>query len=629
MMTANKYIFILVFLFSALFVKAQFVYNDGAIFHIDNITVQINGDLENGTSGNITNEGDFYITSDITNNALIGGNGTYNISGDWINNNNFNPGLSSVFLEGANQFITGTVSTTFNNLNLIGTGIKTLQINTALDGILALNDRELATDDYTMSVLTTNINAITRTTGFVSSLNNGNLLRATGNNLVYEFPVGSSIGTLRYRPVEIIPASASANIFTVCMVNNDATSDGYDRTQTDTSICATNPDFYHRINRTTGSDAADISIYYDELIDGLWDGIAQWNTVPSTLWENMGLANLISASPLSSVTIQNWNDFSTDPYILTSETPNIELGPDTFFCDGSYITIDAGTGFDSYAWSDGSTTTQTIDIYTADTYYVTVTIQGCTAIDSITVIQQPNAFAGQDSSICERDSVELNASGGSVYIWNNSESLSNLNIYNPYAKPSVTTTYFVTVSNGICSSSDSVTVFVYSNPDVYAGMDTIIYASENAQLHATSSADSYEWTPITGLSNAFIYNPIINISDLGEYTYYVMVTDSNGCTASDDIIILVGKGGFIIYNTFTPNGDNVNDFWVIDNIEQYPNNIIEVYNRNGHKVFETTNYQNDWDGKYFGNNLPAATYYYIIDLGNGTEVHKGNVTIIR
>lgn len=984
MMTANKYIFIIVFLFSVLFVKAQFVYNNGAIFHINTIIVHINGDLENDNSGNILNDGDFYITSDITNNALIGGNGTYNISGDWINNNNFNPGLSSVFLEGADQFITGTVSTTFNNLNLVGTGVKTLQINTSLDGILALNDRELATNDYTISVLTTNINAITRTTGFVSSLNNGSLLRATANNSVYEFPVGSSIGTLRYRPVEIIPASANANIFTVQMVNNDATTDGYDRTYTDTAICATNPYFYHRINRATGSDAADISIYYDELVDSLWDGMAQWDTVPSTLWENMGLANVISATPLSSVTVQNWNDFSTDPYILTLEMPSVDLGPDTFVCNSSYITIDAGAGFDTYVWSDGTTVTQTIDIYMEDTYYVTVTIQGCTAIDSIKVIERPtpvanagenmticagepitltgsggtsyewsttettqsivvspsvttiywvtvtenycwdddsvivttiplpnayagadqtvcigdtislmatggsgyewstgsfnqiidvnptvtttyyvtvtdngcnavdtvvvniipyviadagvdqsvcegdtliltatggvnylwstnettssitvnpfgtttyyvtvsagtcgdtdsvtvnvypvpsadagldqsicdgqsttltasggdtyvwstsqngatisvspsvtttyyvtvtsngcsdvasvavtiiaapaayagldqticegdtvtltatggttylwsnsavgattdvspntttiyyvtvsdtngctaeddviinvlsipNAFAGQDVNICLGDTVQLNASGGTSYQWDPVSGLSNPNISNPYANPITTTDYLIVVSNGTCADSDTVTVNVLPLPGIFAGNDTSIYLGDEFQLNATNlSTYFYLWTPTDYLSNPLIYNPV-STPDI-DITYTIEVTDENGCKSSDNITIYIIEkpgGDLVIYNTFTPNGDNVNDFWEIDNIEQYPDNIIKVYNRNGHIVFETTNYQNNWDGKYFGNNLPAATYYYIIDMGDGTEVYKGNVTIIR
>lgn len=704
-MKTNKYIFILLFLFSVLFVDAQLVYNNGAVVQINSgLVVQINGDLENATAGDITNNGNLNITSNITNNSTIDGNGNYNISGDWINNNSFTSGTSSVRLEGANQNIGGTVSTTFNNLELTGSGIKTLQINTNLNGILALNDRELATEGFTMYVLNSNLNAITRTMGFVSSILNGSLSRATLNASAYEFPVGSSIGTLRYRPVYLTPSNAAANIFTVQMVNNDATSDGYDRALIDTTLCATNPDYYHRINRAAGTAAVDMSIYYDEITDGIWGGIAQWNTAPSNLWENMGTANVVSATPLSSTSISGWNDFTTDPYILTIELPTVNLGPDTFFCAGSYVSIDAGV-FDSYLWSDG-VTTQINDISIADVYFVTVTSQGCSAVDVIKIDEKPNpvafagldtviceggtanltvtggvsyewsttettpninvspvlstdyivtvsnnfcsasdtltvfvnptptanAFAGQNASICEGESIQLNASGGTVYTWNNNVSLSDPNINNPYANPNSTTIYVVEVSNGTCSSFDSITVFVYNAPVIDAGVDTTVFISEDALLHATNSNYTYVWTPINGLSNSTIYNPIFNLSDIGEYSYTVEVTDSNGCKASDLIIITVEEkpaGDLIIYNTFTPNNDGINDTWVIDNIDQYPNNIIKVYNRNGHIVFETTNYNNYWDGKYYGNNLPAATYYYVIDLGDGSDIYKGDLTIIR
>ena len=75
----------------------------------------------------------------------------------------------------------------------------------------------------------------------------------------------------------------------------------------------------------------------------------------------------------------------------------------------------------------------------------------------------------------------------------------------------------------------------------------------------------------------------------------------------------------------TPNGDGVNDTWVIPGIENYPNNVVRVYNRSGHKVFETVTYQNDWGGFYKGNRerLPAGSYLFIVDLGNGSAPIQG------
>ena len=91
-----------------------------------------------------------------------------------------------------------------------------------------------------------------------------------------------------------------------------------------------------------------------------------------------------------------------------------------------------------------------------------------------------------------------------------------------------------------------------------------------------------------------------------------------------------------IYNEFSPNGDGVNEFFVIDCIETFPNNKLEVYNRWGNIVYSQRAYRNDWDGTSNGravlsesNKLPVGTYYYVIDLGNGSEPRVGWLYINR
>ncbi|WP_222983059.1 gliding motility-associated C-terminal domain-containing protein [Flagellimonas meishanensis] len=81
----------------------------------------------------------------------------------------------------------------------------------------------------------------------------------------------------------------------------------------------------------------------------------------------------------------------------------------------------------------------------------------------------------------------------------------------------------------------------------------------------------------------------------------------------------------VIYNEFSPNGDGVNDFFKIDCISRYPNNVLQVYNRWGNIVFEKRGYGNDWDGITNGRAaiqkgelLPVGTYYYVLDLGDGS-----------
>jgi gliding motility-associated-like protein len=82
-------------------------------------------------------------------------------------------------------------------------------------------------------------------------------------------------------------------------------------------------------------------------------------------------------------------------------------------------------------------------------------------------------------------------------------------------------------------------------------------------------------------------------------------------------------------NTFTPNGDAINDVWKIENLSLYPNYHIQVFNRYGQAMYDTKDYSKPWDGTIQGKPLPSGTYYYIIDLGGARKTKKGYVTIIR
>jgi len=81
-------------------------------------------------------------------------------------------------------------------------------------------------------------------------------------------------------------------------------------------------------------------------------------------------------------------------------------------------------------------------------------------------------------------------------------------------------------------------------------------------------------------------------------------------------------------NILSPNGDGINDIWVVKNIAFYPDNTVTVYNRMGEVVFTKKGYANDWDGTYRGSVLSEGTYYYKVDLGNGKNV-KGFITVVN
>jgi gliding motility-associated-like protein len=94
-------------------------------------------------------------------------------------------------------------------------------------------------------------------------------------------------------------------------------------------------------------------------------------------------------------------------------------------------------------------------------------------------------------------------------------------------------------------------------------------------------------------------------------------------TRVNDIV----KNNFNIPNTFTPNGDGVNDIWVIPYLN-YLYNTIKVYNRYGSMVYSAINYQNNWDGTMGGRTLNMGVYYYVIVADNKDTI-SGNVTIVK
>jgi len=92
--------------------------------------------------------------------------------------------------------------------------------------------------------------------------------------------------------------------------------------------------------------------------------------------------------------------------------------------------------------------------------------------------------------------------------------------------------------------------------------------------------------------------------------------------------LIIIKTPLVIVNTFTPNGDGINDTWVILNIDLYPLNTVKVLDKTGKIVFTKSGYLNDWNGYYNGAPLPQGTYYYVVDLGTGSP-YSGYISVVR
>ena len=161
-----------------------------------------------------------------------------------------------------------------------------------------------------------------------------------------------------------------------------------------------------------------------------------------------------------------------------------------------------------------------------------------------------------------------------------------------------------------------------------AGKDDTLSVGSSVELSPSGSGIvSWEWSPIDGLDNPFIMNPVA--SPTSTVDYQLRATDLNGCVNVDTVNIEVESDfDLVISNLLTPNGDGKNDTWGIGNLEFYSNTKVIIVNREGQIIYEDDNYTNTWDGTYEGKLLPDATYYYIIISPGSSKVYKGSITIL-
>ncbi|HWB62339.1 MAG TPA: hypothetical protein VG603_02430, partial [Chitinophagales bacterium] len=203
--------------FAVLGLNAQnaFWSNNGLVSIKDGAYLSINGDAYNQDSGIYDNTDTIFVTGNWTHNAP-------NRCFDSI-------GTGWVYLYAGDQHINGSKSTHFFNLILENQGVKYGDTDVYVDGTLYLTDREFRMDTNTVWVLNPDTGAVKRTSGYISSLENGGLLRRTNSTLPYFFAVGSDSGTFRFRPIEFIPLASNINHFKVRFANVDPTLEGFDR----------------------------------------------------------------------------------------------------------------------------------------------------------------------------------------------------------------------------------------------------------------------------------------------------------------------------------------------------------------------------------------------------------------
>ena len=317
-------------------------------------------------------------------------------------------------------------------------------------------------------------------------------------------------------------------------------------------------------------------------------------------------------------------------------------------CLGQTDVLNA-TGATSYAWSpatglSATTGSSVIASPAVDTKY-TITgtsIHGC--IDSthvtFTVIDPVPTTVGLDDTICKGQSAGLSATGGQSYLWIPATGLNNNQIADPSASPDTTTTYQVLITENACFTDTlQETVLVNPLPAVIVPQNVSVIAGSSIQLDAGAGVPgtTYLWTPSEGLNCTTCENPLA--TPTATTTYSVAVTTPAGCATDGVVTVLVGcdKSQIFIPNTFTPNGDGVNDRFFVSGKGISIIKRIAVYDRWGELVYSAENIPANepaygWDGTFKGKIIPPDVFVYIVDAMCETGQplsYKGDVSVVR
>ena len=176
--------------------------------------------------------------------------------------------------------------------------------------------------------------------------------------------------------------------------------------------------------------------------------------------------------------------------------------------------------------------------------------------------------------------------------------------------------------------TDTMIVKFIPPPTLNAGGTRYVLAGHTITLTPTVSDNNvtYKWSPAVDINDVTLKNP--TITGNVDRTYTLTVTDSRGCTSTDQTLIKVSPK-LNIPNVFTPNGDGINDKWNIDGLVAFESAAVDIFDRYGQKVFHETGYAQAWDGTLNGKMLPTGTYYYVINTNMNNLILSGPVTIIR
>lgn len=348
------------------------------------------------------------------------------------------------------------------------------------------------------------------------------------------------------------------------------------------------------------------------------------NGATSYTWSNSLTTETIVVTPTTSTayTVVGSDGSCTDTAIALVSVlgENVSITGLNTICNGNSIILTANTGGGSgtFVWNNSLTTnTILINPNTNTTYSVIVSISSCTnyAVHTVTVNPIPTVVISS-LPFCAGLSGNLMATGATNYTWSTNQTGSSINI-----TPSSNITYTVLGSSLGCTNTAVHTVTVI--PDnlqlVALGNQkfcldslktiTLIAQGGNPGFNYGIIVPNGGVSPITMTNNEFSFLQTITPTQ-GVYQFFV--SDQCGYKDSIEVEFNIVDCKIIVPNVLTINGDGKNELFKINGLDNFPNSTLYVYNRWGKKIFESSNYKNDWSP-----NVNSGTYFYVLEVQDG------------
>lgn len=377
---------------------------------------------------------------------------------------------------------------------------------------------------------------------------------------------------------------------------------------------------------------------------------------------NFQAANLFNVAPGTyTVTVKDNLGCTTSFPAVVGLTDDMTWTPQTdpTICESKSVQLQLVSNATQYSWTPGTGLSSTsifnpvANPVVTTQYIVTATLGRCTHDDTVivNVNKAPIPNAGVDGFICYGQTYQLQATGGTQYVWTPSTYLDNPNSANPISTPAKDIIYTVSIKSDMngCASLVTDDMRIDVTPPIKVKTfpyDTIGYPGDQFQLLAVPSDSdviNYTWNPTIGLSNPNntvgqgslnIPNPIVTVGAIGQdVQYQVIASTIAGCRGEGYIKVRVYKGPDIYVPTgFSPNGDGKNDKFTPFPVGMKSYNYFRVFNRWGQLVFSTNKLNDGWDGRFGGVEQGNGVYVWMIEgltRDNRVITKKGTVTLIR